>query len=83
MLAHSRKVSTVTLNEHPTEGRQYIIPGTERIKRLSFKSEGRQLVIPGADRISMREHLVRLMMKPIKPRRRQIGVAGTGLFGRV
>ena len=81
MLAHSRKVSTVTLNEHPTEGRQYIIPGTERPKRQTFKAEGKQLVIPGADRISMREHMARQMLKPIKPRRRQIGLAGKGLFG--
>jgi len=72
----------MTPNDFPTEGRQFIIPGTERIKRQSFKSEGSQLVIPGADPVSMREYLARLMMKPIKPRRRQVGLAGTGLFGR-
>ena len=68
--------------EFSAEGRQYIIPGTERIKRQTFKTEGKQLVVPGADRISMREHMERMMMKPIKPRRRQIGLGGTGLFGR-
>ena len=69
-------------NTHPTEGRQYIIPGTERIKRQSFKAEGRQLVIPGADPIPQREHLARMVMKPTRPRRHQVGLAGTGLFGR-
>ena len=68
--------------EFSAEGRQYIIPGTERIKRQTFKTEGKQLVVPGADRISMREQMARLMMKPIKPRRRQVGLSGTGLFGR-
>jgi hypothetical protein len=72
----------MTPAEFSAEGRQYIIPGTERIKKQTFKAEGRQLVIPGAERIRMREHLVRLMMKPIRPRRRQVGLAGTGLFGR-
>jgi hypothetical protein len=71
----------MTPAEFSAEGRQYIIPGTERPKRQAFKAEGRQLVVPGADRISMREHMERLMLKPIKPRRRQIGLAGTGLFG--
>jgi len=74
---------TMTPSNFPTEGRQFVIPGAERItpkKRQSFKAEGRQLVIPGADPVSIREHLTRMMMKPIKPRRRQIGLAGTGLF---
>jgi len=73
----------MTPNDFPTEGRQFIIPGTERAKptrRQFFKAEGRQLVIPGTGPISMREHLTRLMMKPIKPRRRQVGLGGTGLF---
>jgi hypothetical protein len=76
------KVLAMTPNEFDAEGRQFMIPGTERTKRQTFKAEGRQFVIPGAGHISMREHMARLMMKPIKPRRHQIGLAGTGLFGR-
>jgi hypothetical protein len=71
----------MTPAEFSAEGRQYIIPGTERIKQQSFKAEGKQLVVPGAELIKMREHMARLMMKPIKPRLRQIGLSGTGLFG--
>jgi hypothetical protein len=71
----------MTPTEFPNEGRQYIIPGTEQIKQQTFKADGKQLVIPGAERIKMREHMARLMVKPIKPRRRQVGLAGTGLFG--
>ena len=65
-------------------GMQYVIPGTERIvkpKRRVFKADGDQLVIPGAERISTRAYLARLAEKPITPRRGQIGLRGTGLFG--
>jgi hypothetical protein len=72
----------VTPAEFSSEGRQYIVPGTECPKRQTFKTEGKQLVVPGADRISMRQHMERLMLKPIKPRRRQVGLGGTGLFGK-
>jgi hypothetical protein len=75
------KVLAMTPNEFNAEGRQFMIPGTEHIKRQTFKAEGRQFVIPGAECIKMREHLARMMMKPIKPRRQQIGLTGTGLFG--
>ncbi len=66
-------------------GLQYVIPGAERIeqKRRSFPVEdGGQFVIPGAERISTGEHLTRLMTKPMVPRRRQVGLHGTALFGR-
>ena len=46
----------MTPAEFSSEGRQYVIPGTERPKRQSFKTEGKQLVVPGADQISMREY---------------------------
>ena len=66
-------------------GMQYVIPGAERVvkpRRRTFKSDGNQLVIPGAEHISTREHLERLAEKPIKPRRGQVGLRGTALFGR-
>jgi len=72
----------MTPEEFSTEGRQFTIPGTARIKRQSFKAEkSGQLVMPGTDPVSNREHMARLMIKPNKPRRRQVGLAGTGLFG--
>ena len=65
-------------------GMQYVIPGAERIvkpKRRVFNADGAQLVIPGAERISTRAYLARLAEKPISPRRGQVGLRGTGLFG--
>lgn len=65
-------------------GMQYVIPGTERIvkpKPRVLKADGDQLVIPGAERISTAEYVSRLAEKPMTPRRRQIGLGGTGLFG--
>ncbi len=64
-------------------GVQYVIPGTERTikSRHTYKLEGDQLVLPGAERISTKEYLTRLVEKPITPRRGQIGLSGTGLFG--
>jgi len=65
-------------------GLQYVIPGAERVikpRRRAFKADGNQLVIPGAERISMRDYLSRMAEKPITPRRGQIGLRGTGLFG--
>ena len=39
-------------------------------------------VDPGADPVSMRKHITQLMMmKPVKPRLRQVGLAGTGQYG--
>jgi hypothetical protein len=66
-------------------GFQYVVPGTERIskpKRRVYKADGNQLVIPGAERITTKEHLSRLAEKPLVARRGQIGLCGTGLFGR-
>jgi len=60
--------------------RHHIIPGTERIKKQMFKAEDGRLVIPSVGPVLMRGYMTRLMMKPIKPRRRQTGLAGTGLF---
>ena len=65
-------------------GMQYVIPGTERIvkpKRLAFKADGDQLVIPGAEKISTAEYVARLLDRPLTPRRGQVGLRGTGLFG--
>jgi hypothetical protein len=65
-------------------GMQYVLPGAERIanrKRRTFKTDGDQLVIPGAERISTRVYLARLADKPITPRRGQVGLRGTALFG--
>ena len=74
--------------EKTATGLQYVIPGTERIvkpKRRTFKADwtpaGDQLVIPGAEKISTAEYVSRLAEKPITPRRGQIGLRGTGLFG--
>ena len=66
-------------------GLQYVIPGTERpakAKRRVYGADGDQLVIPGAERISTTEYLSRLAEKPLVARRGQIGLQGTGLFGR-
>lgn len=70
------------LEETPA-GLQYVIPGAERVahSRRTFKAEGDQLVIPGAERISISEYLARLAGNPLRPRRRQVGLAGTELFG--
>ena len=69
-------------------GLQYVIPGMERIKKSKrpvFGADGTpsgdQLVIPGAEAISTKEYLERLAGKPLVPRRGQIGLRGTGLFG--
>ena len=69
-------------------GFQYVIPGTERIvtpRRRAFKTDwtpaGDQLVIPGAEKISTAEYVARLVDRPLTPRRGQIGLRGTGLFG--
>lgn len=69
--------------EKTPAGLQYVIPGAERVttKRRRFNADGTQLVIPGAERISTSEYLARLAGKPLRPRRRQAGLAGTGLFG--
>ncbi len=67
-------------------GMQYVIPGTERPvkhKRRVYMRDGLQYVIPGAERISTKEYLARLTEKPIMPRRGQIGLQGTELFGRL
>lgn len=69
-------------------GLQYVIPGTERAAkppRRVFKTDrtpaGDQFVIPGAERISMGDYLARLVEKPMMPRRRQVGLHATALFG--
>ena len=74
--------------EKTATGLQYVIPGTERIvgpRLRAFETDrtpaGDQLVIPGAEKISTAEYVARLAMKPITPRRGQIGLGGTGLFG--
>ena len=68
--------------EKTPAGLQYVLPGAERIEptRLMFQADDNQLVIPGAERISMREYLARLADKPLRPRQRQVGLVGTGLF---
>lgn len=72
--------------EKTSVGLQYVIPGTERTakpKRRVFKVDGKQLVIPGAERISTKAYLKRLSEKPLTPRRGQVGLRGTGLFGEI
>ena len=71
--------------EKTSIGLQYVIPGTERItnpRRRAFKADGDQLVIPGAERIPTKAYLKRLSEKPLTPRRGQVGLRGTSLFGR-
>ena len=77
----------LTIEKTPV-GMQYVIPGAERIvkpKRKAFKAErtpaGVQLVIPGAEKISTSEYVARLVDRPLTPRRGQVGLCGTGLFG--
>ena len=79
--------SKFQVEKTPT-GMQYVIPGTERIVKprpRAFKADwtpaGEQLVIPGAERISQAKYVARLIDRPLKPRRRQVGLRGTGLFG--
>ncbi len=75
----------VPTTERTSVGMQYIIPGTERIAkpiRRVFRADGNQLVIPGAERISTGAYLKRLSELPMRPRRRQVGLGGTDLFGR-
>jgi hypothetical protein len=67
-------------------GLQYVIPGAESITRVAIPSmqyatDGAQLVIPGAEQISIRELVSRIMAQPIRPVRRQRGLAGMELFG--
>jgi len=82
----------MTPSEYSTEkttiGLQYVIPGTERAvrpKRPAFSTDptpaGNQLVIPGAEHISTGEYVARLIGRPLTPRRGQVGLRGTGLFG--
>ena len=73
--------------EKTPTGMQYVIPGMERIVKprpRAFKTDwtpaGDQLVIPGAERISQAEHVARLVDRPLKPRRRQVGLRGARLF---
>jgi hypothetical protein len=67
-------------------GLQYVIPGAESITRIAtpskqYATDGAQFVIPGAEQISTRELVSRIMAQPIRPERRQRGLAGTSLFG--
>lgn len=52
-------------------------------KRRVYKRDGLQLVIPGAEHISTKEYIARMSEKPITPRKGQIGLQGTALFGRI
>ncbi len=70
--------------ERTSIGEQYVIPGAEKIvkpKRRSLPTDGDQLVIPGAERISAKAYLDRLSEKPMQPKRGQISLRGTSLFG--
>jgi hypothetical protein len=72
--------------EKTAAGLQYVMPGTERVRqprhRVS-KTEGDQYIIQGAERISTAEYVARLINKPLRPRRGQVGLHGTSLFGTV
>ena len=72
--------------EKTSVGMQYVIPGAERITpvevpSMQYSTDGAQFVIPGAEQIGTGELLMRKMAKPIRPRSRQRGLAGTALFG--
>jgi len=54
--------------------------GQQSPKRRN-KANGDQLVISGAERFSMKEQLARLADQPISPRRGQVALRGTALFG--
>ena len=74
--------------EKTSVGMQYVIPGAERITPVAvpsmrYSTDGTQFVIPGAEQISTGALLMRKMAKPIRPRTRQRGLAGTTLFGGV
>jgi hypothetical protein len=74
---------TYTVERTPL-GMQYVITGAERVVRLrrrTFKADGDQLVIPSVERISTRKYLARLAKKSMVPRRGQVGLHGTALFG--
>lgn len=76
--------------DHPSErtaaGMQYIIPGTERnvIRKPSARPltrDGEQFVLPGAEKMSVGELLSRRDQLPLRPRRAQLSLNGTSLFG--
>jgi hypothetical protein len=72
--------------EKTSVGDQYLIPGTERrtrpnSSRPEFSRESDQYILPGTEPISTRELLSRLADRPIRPRRSQLTVATTALFG--
>lgn len=74
--------------EKTAAGQQYVIPGTERILKLKprkFKTEttpaGEQFLFPGTEPISTKEYMARLVERPLTPRRGQVGLRGSGLFG--
>lgn len=72
--------------EKTSVGDQYLIPGTERrtrpnTARPEFPREGDQYVIPGTEPIATGVLLSRLADQPIRPRRPQLSVATTALFG--
>jgi hypothetical protein len=74
---------TYTVDKTPL-GMEYVIPGTEQVvkpRRRAFKADGDQHVIPGAEQILDKEIPARLAEKPMSPRRGQIGLCGTALFG--
>ena len=72
--------------EKTSVGMQYVIPGAERITpvevpSIQYSTDGAQFVIPGAEQISTGALLMRKIAEPIKLRTRQLGLAGTALFG--
>ena len=72
--------------EKTAVGDQYLIPGTERrtrpnSTRQEFPREGDQYILPGTEPISTGRLLSRLANQPIRPRRAQLTVATTALFG--
>ena len=72
--------------EKTPAGLQYVMPGTERVRQPRHrvpKIEGDQYIIQGAERISTAEYVARLINKPLRPRRGQVGLHGTSLFGTV
>lgn len=72
--------------ERTAVGLQYVIPGAEKkppraTDRIKYASEGEQLVIPGADPVPIKDLFSRMASKPLRPRRAQVSLYGTVLFG--
>ena len=76
--------------DYPVEktrlGDQFLIPGTELRTRPNglrpdCSLEGDQYILPGTEPISTGELLARIAEQPLQPRRPQLNLNTTALFG--